>query len=268
MKKFALAFSLAITPFGAFAADMAVKAPPVAAAVPFSWTGFYIGGNVGGVSERSSLNTALTIAPNGAFNPAFDPRDLAAINAAGSPVSTITGVTGGVQAGYNWQQGMFVFGVEADIDAFSIRTSTTVNAPYTFTAPAVRYTISTSSSTDWLFTGRGRLGFTPVANLLLYATGGVAVTNIGVSSSFADNFVPPDLGASNSKTTKAGWTVGGGGEWAINRNWSLKAEYLYMDFGTTSTTMIVSATGFTPVPVFTNDRMTAQLGRIGFNYRF
>ena len=159
------------------------------------------------------------------FNSAFDPRDLAAINAAGSPSLSSTNFTGGVQAGYNYQIGNGVLGIEADFDSFSSHESKVVTAPFTFTDPTVNYQVSTSVKTHWLSTVRGRAGWLAMPNLLLYATGGLAIANIEVANAYQDFFpVQPGSGASSHKETNAGWTVGGGAEYAISRNWSVKGE--------------------------------------------
>jgi outer membrane immunogenic protein len=254
----------------ALAADMApiYKAPPVVAPPAYSWTGFYIGGNAGFASHHSDRVTNLTVCGPCAFNGGFDARDLAAIAANGSPRTTSSGFTGGVQAGYNQQYGNAVFGVEVDFGSFRSRPARLVTAPFTFTAPAGTYTIGTSSSADWLFTARGRLGWAVLPNTMLFATGGVAVADLGVANSYIDTFGPPGTGSSSNKSTKAGWTAGAGVETAINRNWSFKAEYLYMDFGSVTTTMNVTAPGFTPSPVTTRDDVTAHVVRLGLNYRF
>jgi outer membrane immunogenic protein len=67
--------------------------------------------------------------------------------------------------------------------------------------------------------------------------------------------------------TKVGWTLGAGAESAISRNLSLKLEYLYLDFGTASTTDIVTRSGFLPTPFVTTDRVTAHIVRVGLNYK-
>ena len=103
--------------------------------------------------------------------------------------------------------------------------------------------------------------------LSIAATGGLAVTELKYNNTFTDTFAAASENGSVSKT-KAGWVVGGGVEYGITRNWSVKAEYLYMDFGSVSSTGVVS----------TNIAQTATLGhfadlkanimRAGINYRF
>lgn len=251
----------------ASAEPMAMKAPARVAALPSTnWTGFYIGANAGAAWERASLNSTLTSCPTCSVS--FDPADQAAIAAAGSPTINTTNFTGGVEAGYNLQSGQAVYGIETDFDAFTARSSQTTVANFgPLSNPAVQYTVVTSSGSDWLFTARGRLGWTPSPNLLLFATGGLAVTDITVANSYFDGFGPSPVGAASSQVTKAGWTLGGGVESAVSRNLSFKVEYLYLDFGTASTTDVVTRAGFLPTPFVTTDHVTAQIVRAGLNYK-
>jgi outer membrane immunogenic protein len=250
----------------ASAQPLAMKAPARVAALPANWTGFYIGANAGVGWERASLNSTLTSCPTCSIS--FDPTDQAAIAAAGSTHLNSTNITGGVEAGYNLQSAQAVYGIETDFNAFTARSSQTAVANFgPLSNPAVQYTVVTSSGSDWLFTARGRLGWTPSPNLLVFATGGLAVTDIRVGNSYFDGFGPLPVGVSSSQVTKAGWTLGAGAESAISRNLSFKLEYLYLDFGTVSTTDIVTRSGFLPTPFVTTDRVTAQIVRAGLNYK-
>jgi outer membrane immunogenic protein len=256
----------------ASAADLLVKAPPLVA--PPSWTGFYVGANAGASVIDPRLNTALTSCngpPPCVFNSAFGAADLAAINAAGSPTLSSTNFTGGGQVGYNYQIGNAVFGLEADIESFSSNESRTVRGPFTATPGAFgnNFTVGTSVKTDWLSTVRGRVGWTFWPNILLYATGGLAVAEVEVRNSYSDDFaVQPASGSSSRKETQAGWTVGAGGEYALNRNWSVKGEYLYLDLGHPSTTTVLFVPLFAPTPVVTSAHVTAHIARVGVNYKF
>jgi outer membrane immunogenic protein len=161
---------------------------------------FYVGGNAGYAWGRDAINGVET-----APVPPFFAIDSAAVSAAASPRLKPDGFTGGGQAGYNWQAGAAVFGVEADIEAFRLRASTTGTFPFSGTLPG-RPARSTdrvllshlSASTDWLFTGRGRTGWAN-DHWLLYATGGVAVTNLSVNQTIVQ-FAPFVFDASSSDT--------------------------------------------------------------------
>jgi len=253
-------------PGGASAADLAYKAQPAMMTEVFSWTGFYVGGNVGYAWGSSTIRGTET-----APTPPFFAIDTAAISAAASPKLNSDGFTGGAQAGYNWQTGSAVFGVEADIDAFHIRGRTTGTFAFPSTLPGgpigpptAFFTSTSSVSTDWLFTGRGRLGWA-ADNWLLYATGGVAVTNVNVNQSIG--LIAPFVFNATTSSTRVGYTVGGGFEYAMDRNWSVKGEYLYVDFGTLNGVgaLTPAFAGFT----YTNStHLTANIARAGLNYHF
>lgn len=264
----------------ALAADLqsapAYKAAPAPAPV-FSWTGLYVGAYVGGTWGRSDVTTNVdcSVPPLAGTtpllcNPGVGAGQVAAVNAAGTGAINSSGITGGVQAGYNLQVNNIVYGVEADFGAFSLRGSRTGAGilPVGVTGPA--FTTGSSVQTDWLFTLRGRIGWaTPT--WLFYVTGGLGVTELKVGGVFA---APAAFGATESVSItndKLGFAVGAGAEWALSRNWSVKAEYLFLGFGK------VTASGFasTIVPGFaysqaisTTADLSAHVARVGINYRF
>jgi outer membrane immunogenic protein len=200
-------------------AEMPAKAPAYLAAPIYNWTGLYLGLNGGGGWGRSSWDS--TLAPTGDFN-------------------TSGGVIGGT-AGYNWQMGQAVFGLEGDIDWSNIRgTASTAACP-----PGCE------TRNTWLSTVRGRLGYA-ADRWMPYITGGVALGDIRA------NF-PGAIGGSASK---AGWTVGGGLEFALAGNWTAKAEYLYVNLGTFD----CGANCGTAGP--DNIKFNANIVRGGINYRF
>jgi outer membrane immunogenic protein len=255
----------------AYAADMAVKAPPIAAPV-FSWTGFYVGLNAGGDwgSSRTDSPITNTICPV-----CYVPSVIADINAQRFRTIDGSGFTGGAQAGYNYQVNRFVFGVEADIDAFRVAGSSTSSAFFTGfpgVAGSIPPTYTNSVSTNWLFTGRGRLGFA-ANNWLFYGTGGVAVTDLSYRHTFAEGVFPgtsSGVETSTASATKVGYAVGGGFEYAWSRNWSVKAEYLYLNFqSVNSRAAVVFPAGLVSGSVFTHSAdLTANIVRVGANYHF
>jgi outer membrane immunogenic protein len=123
--------------------------------------------------------------------------------------------------------------------------------------------VHTEQRLDWLATFRGRIGVLAAPQLLLYATGGLAVgqvkTNSSLTTTVANNIpacVAANVGlcmASSDTATKVGWTVGGGAVWALTSNWSVKAEYLYVDLGRSNSTGF--DTRFTPpLPLFASTK--------------
>jgi outer membrane immunogenic protein len=126
------------------------------------------------------------------------------------------------------------------------------------------FTPTSSVSTDWLFTGRGRLGW---ANdyWLLYATGGGAVTNASVNQTIA--LQAPFVWNASSSSTRVGWTVGAGFEYAMTRNWSVKGEYLYLDFGNLNAVGVLTP-AFAGFTYANSTHLTANIARVGVNYHF
>src|SRR5271166_3139753 len=225
MKILALAASLALLgSVAASAADLPArytKAPPVAAPVD-SWSGFYIGGNVGGQWGSADPTTSTVYSTTGYFATTSIP----AIDALGQQSFNRSSVTGGFTAGYNWQVSNVVLGLEGDINYFGFKGSATGTALYPCCAPT-GFAIASSASADWLATIRGRLGVLATPSFLLYATGGAAIADVKANFAFTDTFASATESAAIG-STRVGWTAGGGGEYAIGSGWSVKAEYLYV----------------------------------------
>ena len=201
----------ALTAAGAVAAQAAdlptrKEAPaPIFVPPPFTWTGFYIGLNAGGIFSSGSKNATL-IAPDAAlWLSNYFPGGLG---------SGKTGFIGGGQAGYNWQTGAFVLGVVTDFDGTSLSSSRNFSsAPFTGAGYLDGDTLNVNSkaSLDWLGTTRAKLGFvvTPDNRLMVYATGGVAYG--GGSSHFnVYDSVTNSYWSGSPSSTRVGWTVGGG----------------------------------------------------------
>jgi outer membrane immunogenic protein len=125
VRRFAIAMLLLFSAFSpTYAADMMAKTPSAAPAAVINWTGFYVGGNAGGAWGTDRVTSALNApAP-------FLAVDTAAVSSAASPRLNPTRFTGGVQAGYNWQTGSWVWGGEADFDYLGLKASN--NATFAF----------------------------------------------------------------------------------------------------------------------------------------
>jgi outer membrane immunogenic protein len=263
MKKLALAVSiLAITAAAASAADMApapyTKAPVVVPPV-YNWTGFYIGANAGGAWGKSDPATSTVYSSIGYF----DVSSVAAVNAAGLQRINSSGFTGGGTAGYNWQTGSVVFGIESDFNYFGLKGSTSSTAVYPCCAPTT-FSINSSTSSDWLFTLRPRVGFLVTPALLLYGTGGLAVADVKSNFLFTDQFGAVESAANS--TTRTGWTAGAGAEYTLMNGWSIKGEYLHVDLGSSSLTSTNLNFGNN---VFTHTiDWHSDIVRVGVNYKF
>ena len=154
----------------------------------YSWAGPYLGGNLG---------YAWGSVDNNPTNP--------------------SGFVGGVQAGYNWQTGPWVFGVEGDIEATG---AADTFAPWKFSNP-------------WFGTVRGRAGYA-FNNILFYGTAGLAFGELRGATFF---------GLSESHTN-LGWTAGLGAEVGLTQNWSAKIEYLYVDLADSNFVVTGASNGY------------------------
>lgn len=194
MKKFLLASVVALAAGSAIAADLPTRAPIYKApiAAAYNWTGFYLGINGGGGWGRTTW--ADPTPGTGSYN--------------------TTGWLIGGTAGYNWQAAgsPLVLGIEADIDAANIKGSGN-----SIDCLVLR---DCQTRTTWLATARGRAGYA-MDRWLAYITGGAAFGNIKASSS----------STAEESSSRTGWTLGGGAEYAFAGPWSLKVEYLYVDLG-------------------------------------
>jgi outer membrane immunogenic protein len=117
-----------------------------------------------------------------------------------------------------------------------------------------------SSRYDWLGTVRGRAGYA-IDRTLLYGTGGFAYAH--VSQDYFDSV----HGTQGLSGTKTGWTLGGGVEYAFNRNWSVKAEYLYVNLQNTTLNTVFSSGGGSSTAAL-NFKNDLNIVRLGANFRF
>jgi outer membrane immunogenic protein len=293
------------------AADLPYKAPPrsYAPAPIYSWSGMYIGGNVGygwGKSNVDTLRSPSDIADYalrdliGNF-PQVDLNDVDLTSATlvdgdtgFSQSSRLKGIIGGAQIGFNVQSGAFVFGFETDFqgadqqasvsraDGFIINSTADIANPAGTAAGTLTGTTFTDYKTkiDWFGTVRGRVGVA-ADTVLFYATGGLAYGRVKIDGStvttgFGSGTFNPgnqplgpvdltdDFGSFGGSKVKFGWTLGAGIEWAMNNNWSFKAEYLYMDLGS----LTVGGTSVGGIDYDVQAKFTNQIARVGINYKF
>lgn len=262
MKKIVLAVAIAAaTVLGASSASATDVFGTSGRTATGGWSGFYFGGNFGyansygeetiaGRNALSALVVATGIVP-------------------GSLSTRADGWLGGAQIGYNYQFGQLVAGFEADFDWTNLKGSdgqTLTAAPLGFPAALV---VKATRGSDWIGTARLRLGTTLLSpSVLIYATGGVAWAEVHGTTTATLTFGPAAFTATDSYSKKkVGWTVGGGLEYALTKNWSAKAEYLYVDLGDHDGTMAVVVAG-APINFAVHQKLDEHLVRAGFNYRF
>ena len=249
MKFKTLIASLAFSVLGtavAGAADMPMRAaPPMLPPPLFTWTGFYVGGNIGGAWANNSwtdrfFGTNFNNNGNGAF-------------------------IGGGQVGVNYQVGQFVIGGEWDFDwASNNNNSNGVITPAGL--------IAVTSNNRWITTVAARFGVA-VDHWLFYGKAGggwvgnnsLTVTNVTTGVSLTCGTFSTLTNCGNNNT--GGWLVGAGFEYAFTNNWTVKLEYDYL--GLENRTFVIPATA--PIlggDTFTSNNRNVQMVKVGFNYLF
>lgn len=237
---------LLATSMAAKAADVTARPAPYAPPAPiympqFSWTGFYLGGNIGGAwAHRDVTDTFLGVNfSNGNNNGVF---------------------IGGGQLGFNWQVRNFVLGFEADFDGAANNNNTD-----TVLIPTVG-TIQVTSNNRWITTLAGRFGVTN-DYWLFYGKAGIGwagnddtITNLTTGAS--------TITVANTDNN-SGWLVGAGIEWAFAPNWSAKVEYNYLGLDDrTFTSVPASGFPFLAEDTFTQRNRSIQMVKVGINYLF
>jgi outer membrane immunogenic protein len=232
----------------AYAADMAVKAPPPMAPAPpvTNWTGPYVGVQLGGAAFDPSCHTT-----EGAHSalPCASSTD---------PTSSFssTSFAGGGKIGYDYQWGKVVLGVVGDFDWTNLNGTQLT----TFTGSPVVGTAN--EKIDWLASARGRLGWA-FDNVLFYATGGVAWTQAKFNLSVTGN---PNANnwTAQASSNLTGVVAGGGFEYRLTQNVSVVGEVLWYDFGGTTITVPGATT-----PIVTQfNAQDVLVGTLGANWRF
>jgi outer membrane immunogenic protein len=243
----------------AFAADMPVR--PAAPAVT-NWNGWYVGINAGGgfQSQEATLSGTDT-----GFGGILRPYGIPTFGSSIGVPMWVSGPLGGFTVGWNWQAGWWLAGIEADIDCANITGVTTLNNAVGGFVPV---TVQVANTLDRFGTVRGRLGVLAGTSFLLYGTGGFAYGRNSLElSAICPTCGPPANLYAQDRTTKTGWTAGGGVEWNFLANWTVKAEYLYADLGSQTTGFAYPYGAFlSTAAVNNNDRY--HFVRFGLNYIF
>jgi outer membrane immunogenic protein len=235
--------ALLATTVAAAGADMQLKAPPkpppVAVPVPFSWSGFYIGGNIGGEWSQRHVTDTLLGVTFGNSNASF---------------------IGGGQAGANYQMGNIVLGVEGTFDGTASNNNTMAGV----VIPNVG-TVRVNDRDRWIATTAARFGLA-FDRLLAYgkagggwvSTNNFTITNVTTGATIA---------GTNNSTSEGGWLVGGGLEWAFTNSLSAKVEYDFLGLRNRSFTLPANAP-FLAGDTFNTTKHDVQMATVGLNYRF
>lgn len=238
----------------AFAADLPARTytkAPVIAASAYNWTGFYVGVHGGG--DWFNKNWYLPVSP---INCGGFPNCVGSNQGDHSASSWLVGG----QAGYNYQVGQWVLGVEGQASWTNLNGSNGA-----LTAPN---NVTDNSKTSALGTLTGRVGYAFDRFMIFGKAGGAWAhdkfwTTAGTAA--APAFVPGTT-LQSTDSDRFGWMLGVGAEYAFTTDWSVKVEYDYMDFGTHRETLQPNLVNTTAVQYDIKQRI--ELVKVGVNYRF
>jgi outer membrane immunogenic protein len=251
--------ALACGATAATAADMPMptKAASAPAAPPYQWTGCYVGVNAGGGASSSNVTTAVGA---GGYLVGLDPGE---VNGDGTGSANNGNFVGGGQAGCNWQTATIVVGLEGDFDYFHSN-SNFFNDTNTLPTSGNTFVIGQSLTTNYLATVRPRIGVAADRNFG-YLTGGAAFTDARYTESYVDS--GGGVGVATASKFLTGWTAGAGWEYAWTDHATIKFEYLYAAFPTTSATGVIVGPGGTN-PLHGSGDLVIQVARAGMNFKF
>ena len=251
VRNFVIAFVALVLGTPAFAAG----GLPMAAG--YNWGGLYVGGNVGYGWGANSNPTSSYVDGNSIGLNFYFPAANSMLNVNPS------GMIGGGQLGYNWMLAPnWLAGLATDIQASGVQGSTSVAMPVSGHGTGY-YT--NSLSTEWFGTVRARAGMTH-DNWLVYATGGLAYGQVKASGLYSFYSGTP-LFSGSATQTKVGWTLGGGIEYGVTPNWTVGAEYLYVDLGKISYTELDLA-DFPASSITVSNHAALNVFRLTANYKF
>jgi outer membrane immunogenic protein len=239
LPKYLASTVMLLSPLAAHSADIAPKEPLLPIPV-FSWTGFYVGANIGGAWVNNNWTDSLFAINNNTNN---------------------NGVfIGGGQIGGNYEIGNFVIGGEWDFDGAANNNNNNV---------AINPGFAVTSNNRWITTVAARFGYTVFDQGLVYGKAGggwvgnnnLTVTNLATAVSLTCN------ASTNCGSSSAGWLLGVGFEYALTNNWTVKLEYDFLGLG--SRTFVIPHTA----PILAGDTITSnnrnvQTVKVGFNYLF
>jgi len=239
-----------------FAADMPLKAPPPV--VVANWTGCYLGLSGG---TNAGRNEGFNTVPGSTQGTGGSPTPGGYVGAVTDRINLSGGIVGAF-AGCNYQVGGWVFGVEGDGSATNKEGQAFPNAAALAAGFNGQRTWETQER--WLATARARLGYAWTNNMLLYVTGGAAWAKIDSSANALNNVLAFHATQSD---IRSGWTVGGGAEYMMGYGWTIRSEFLYVQFAnyTTFNTTPPASAMLTPM---TTGKIQDYIFRFGMSYKF
>ncbi|THD70463.1 MAG: porin family protein [Bradyrhizobium sp.] len=280
--KLLLAVALFALPMAASAADLPVKAPPIAPMPVSDWSGIYVGGEAGyGWGKQTTDYTDPGFCFE--FERDGDCRTFGSGDPVFFPDASIDSIKqkgwlAGAFFGAQKQMGSWVLGIEANMDAADIKGSALTSATNTYLVPfdsgvfLLNHTLAATSTVDMLGSVRGKVGFVPAPAWMLYGTGGLAFAHVKNSATDTFSFLAPWGGTGTSggtvsgATSLFGWVAGAGVDYKVmqnaNSSWVFGVEYLHYQFN--SNTFTLSDNGFNTVTFNGKQSVDTVMGRISY----
>jgi outer membrane immunogenic protein len=203
------------------------------------------------------LATVRFVAIAGALSLSVSAASAQCAGSGGSNSASASSWVAGGQAGYNWQQGSWVYGLETDLSGTNLKSS--MSGGLTSTCPGDE--ASTSAKIDWYGTVRGRAGWAD-GKVLFYGTGGLAYGRVELNSNFSSGGLSLN---SQTSSVEAGWVVGGGIEYLLQPNLTLGLGYQYIDLGTAN---LASSVGAPPISQTASAHAAFSVVAVALNWRF
>ncbi len=255
----------------ALAANDLPKPAGVAAGLPFvmNWTGFYVGAQIGyGYGDNDGSITYAT--PGGLAGQSELGSSAIIVGGSNNNNGEAIGVIGGAHVGYNQQYDKWVVGLEVSVDPTLMSRNVLVSVPNSAADPTGALGIgATATGSIWSTiqgSVRARAGYA-FDRMLFYGTGGFAVGAFGSNFQVYGNdlTLAPFYAADQRSATRAGWTVGGGVEYAVNFHWSVRGEYRYTDFGHLGDSPAATSMG---VAYAADRHLDQNQVQVGLSYKF
>jgi opacity protein-like surface antigen len=263
LSQFISNYSLAF--FGIFGTLNVMSSAQAQTFQDYDWSGPYIGASLGAAHNRASFDASTSDGFVGSY---FTPPDPEQIAGEADKSASRSRLSAGLFGGYGQQFDRLYLGLEAGLNSLSFDESTSSGGIYESNTTA-SFTNEVSVKSDWQASLRARVGWTE-KRWLAYLTGGLAASRIRMDATFSDNLATGAFGSASDNDTKLGWIIGLGGEYALSESWTIRAEYLYADYGKADTTAVVTNSNY---PTLANDLKSSvdlktQILSVGVAYRF
>jgi outer membrane immunogenic protein len=220
----------------------------------FDWSGVHIGITGGGAFDGRD--------PGFSFENV--PPDSVALLPHGADLTSKGGLVGG-EIGYDMVSSGWLFGIEGDISWTNFGDNDTHRVGEVTSIGQPPITFVTNYKMDWISTVRGRIGI-PFDHFLIYGTGGLAFGSVSMDTTVTVGDPPLGQLTGSTEKTKAGWTLGGGAEYALCNNITLKAEALWFDLGSIS--LNANAPALTTSSLDVDQKIEGLIARAGIGYKF